>query len=414
MEEIRDQIHEFHDFSAKLTQPSVLPRVVQYAQWQRALRASAELGQPPPTPPDAAPISINLDLTTACNYRCDHCIDWNILNSGVKHHEEELRSSLREMAGRGMRSVILIGGGEPTVYPRFAEMVRYLKQDLRQQVAVVSNGGRNDRIFEAAEFLGPGDWVRLSLDAGTDETFQKMHKPRQPVTLDEICEWVPKIKDKNPAFQIGFSFIVTWKGAQRDDAKIVENIDELVLAAERAKRYRFDYISVKPFLLRAEDTGSEVMDPQKAQEALWLVIAKICRAVKEAKRLETDTFKVVESTNLRMLENEAWQRYTRQPRHCHMQFFRQVLTPHGVFNCPVYRSVPKAKIADRNGYRDAPSCHETQQKLGDAILRFDAAHECREVTCLYNATNWWLQDLIDHPEKLAELQATAERGDYYL
>jgi wyosine [tRNA(Phe)-imidazoG37] synthetase (radical SAM superfamily) len=414
MDEIRDQIHEFHDFSAKLTQPSLLPRVVEYVSWQHALKTATANGGTPPTPPDAAPISINLDLTTACNYRCDHCIDWDILNSGVKHQEDELRASLKEMAARGLRSVILIGGGEPTVYPRFVEIVRFLKQELNQMVAVVSNGGRNDRIFEAAEFLGPGDWVRLSLDSGTDETFQKMHKPRQPVTLDQICEWVPKIKDKNPRFQVGFSFIVTWKGAQRDDTKIVENIEELVLAAERARRYRFDYISIKPFLIRAEENGSEIMDPKRAQEELGLIIAKIRRAVDQAKQLETDSFKVVESTNLRMLENQSWQTFTRQPKNCHMQFFRQVLTPHGVFNCPVYRSVPRARIAERDGYKDPTACRDTQAKLGDAIVRFDAAHECREVTCLYNATNWWLQDLIDHPEKLAQLQPSTERGDHYL
>ncbi len=409
-----EQIHEFHNFQSKLTQASVLPAVIDYVKWQQAIRAAQAAEQPAPRPPDAAPISINLDLTTACNYRCDHCIDWDILNSGVKHNEDELRASLREMAARGMRSVILIGGGEPTVYPRFVEAVRYLKQELHQQVAVVSNGSRNDRILEAAEYLGPGDWVRLSLDSGTDGTFQKMHKPRQPVTLDQICEWVPKIKDKNPTFQMGFSFIVTWKGAQRDDAKIVENIDELVMAAERARRYRFDYISIKPFLVRAEENGSEVMDPKRAQEQLDVIVGKVRRAVAEAKQLETDTFKVVESTNLRLLEDQTWDGFTRQPHQCHMQFFRQVLTPHGVFNCPVYRSVPRAKITERDGYKDAAACGETVRQTGELIQRFDAAHECREVTCLYNSTNWWLQDLIDHPEKLVTLQPSADRGDYYL
>ena len=49
-------------------------------------------GRPDPEPPALAPISINLDLTTACNYRCDHCIDWDILNTKHRHDEETLRS----------------------------------------------------------------------------------------------------------------------------------------------------------------------------------------------------------------------------------------------------------------------------------------------------------------------------------
>ena len=409
-----DGAHDFHDFRSKLVQTSLLPQVVDYVRWQVGVRQAQAAGTEPPVPPDAAPVSINLDLTTACNYQCDHCIDWDILNTGVKHKEDELRDSLAQLASRGMRSVILIGGGEPTVFPRFVEMVRYLKQDLRQQVAVVTNGSRGDRLLEAAEYFTAGDWVRLSLDSGREQTFQAMHRPRQPISLDEICAWIPKIKRRNPAFQVGYSFIVTWKGAVRDDVKIVENIDELVMAARRARHYQFDYLSVKPFLMRQEDNGAEIMDPQQAESELAEVILRIRSAISEARQLETDCFKIVESTNLRLLEEQSWRDYTRQPKSCHMQAFRQVLTPHGVFNCPGYRSVPMAMIADRRGYRDNEMVAGTQQKLGEMILRFDAAHECSNVTCLYNSTNWWLQDLIEHPEKLDAISAVPERQDYFL
>ncbi len=409
-----DEINQIHDFRSKLLQSTVWPHVVDYVRWQQGVRQAERAGAPLPPVPERAPVSINLDLTTACNYRCDHCIDWDILNSGVKHREDELRDSLRHLAQRGLRSVILIGGGEPTVYPRFVDMVQFLKQELGQQVAVVSNGGRNDRILEAAPYFTAGDWVRLSLDAGSDATFQRMHKPRQPVTLDEICAWVPRIKACNPQLKVGFSFIVTWRGAQRDDTRIVENIDELVLATRRARDYGFDYISVKPFLVRADENGSEVMDPTRAEEELRTVVQKIRAALAEAKQLETEHFRVIESTNLKLLENQSWHAYTRQPRQCHMQFFRQVLTPHGVFNCPVYRSVPRAKVAERHGYKDPDGCRDTHQKTGDLIRRFDAAHECREVTCLYHAANWWLQEMIEHPEMLTQIQPQPDRGDYYL
>ncbi|MEK6249293.1 MAG: hypothetical protein N2C12_14010, partial [Planctomycetales bacterium] len=302
----------------------------------------------------------------------------------------------------------------PTVYPRFVEIVRFLKQELKQQVAVVTNGSRGDRLLAAAEYFEPRDWIRLSLDSGTDETFLAMHRPRQPITLDEICEWIPKIKACNPQFQVGYSFIVTWKGANRDDVKIVENIDELVMAAERARQYQLDYMSVKPFLLRQESNNAEIMDPDAAEEELGIVTGRIKAAVAEAKKLETETFKIVESTNLRMLEEQNWRDYTRQPKQCHMQAFRQVLTPHGIFNCPGYRSVPMAMIADRRGYRDESQVKETQKKLGDMIVRFDASHECSNVTCLYNSTNWWIQNLIDHPEQLDQLDTHPDSQDFFL
>ena len=116
-----------HDFTAKLRQPSLSGHVLEYVRWRKALARARATGEPDPPPPARAPISINLDLTTACNYRCDHCIDWDILNTRFKHDEDVLRNSLAEMARRGLRSVILIGGGEPTVHPRFSDMVRFIK-----------------------------------------------------------------------------------------------------------------------------------------------------------------------------------------------------------------------------------------------------------------------------------------------
>ncbi len=86
-----------HDFTAKLRQPSLAPHVDAYVRWRRAVRAARERGEPVPSAPDLAPISINLDLTTACNFRCDHCIDWDILNTRNNHEEEVLKNSLREM-----------------------------------------------------------------------------------------------------------------------------------------------------------------------------------------------------------------------------------------------------------------------------------------------------------------------------
>ena len=151
-------------------------QVKDYLEWRRALAKARENGEDLPEPPAISPISINLDLTTACNYRCTHCIDWDILNTKHKYKEEELKQSIRLMAERGLRSVILIGGGEPTLYPRFPDFVKFLKE-LDLQVSIVSNGSRGDRLLEAIQYMKPPDWIRLSLDTGSYELFVAMHNP---------------------------------------------------------------------------------------------------------------------------------------------------------------------------------------------------------------------------------------------
>ena len=402
--------HAIHDFTAKLRQPAVLPLVLDYVRWRRGVRAAEAAGEPAPAAPAIAPISINLDLTTACNYRCDHCIDWDILNTPNKHEEQVLRASLREMRERGLRSVILIGGGEPTIYPGFSDMVRYMKQELGLQIAVVTNGSGNHKIMEIADCLDERDWVRLSLDSGTNDTFIRMHKPVNPkITLESICEWVPRIKDVNPRFTYGFSFIIVWKGAQRDDVNIVGHAEVI-----RLFLYRFASISLKPFLVRSE-TGSEVMDPEKAEYELQAMTKRIRALVDECKTYATDSFRVLESTNLRVLEQGNWRDYTNQPQVCHMQALRQVLTPTGLYNCPAYRGVDRARIAEKDAFRDAAAAGATNVRLAGQLQTFDAHKECAAVTCLYNDVNWWLDGLVKSDEDLDALVAAGEeRTDYFL
>lgn len=402
-----------HDFSAKLRQPSLRPHVEDYLRWRRELARARAEGRPDPEPPARAPISINLDLTTACNYRCDHCIDWDILNTKHRHDEETLRSSICTMVERGLRSVILIGGGEPTIYPGFADFVRFLK-DLELQVAVVSNGSRGDVLLEIADVLTPRDWVRLSLDAGSNELFRAMHKPvKRSLTLDEICEWVPRIKQRNPRFEVGYSYIIVWQGSSRDGVALHENIDEIALAAERAARHRFDYIALKPVLERAPD-GAEVMDPGAAQSRLDDVIARIHAQLEKARSFASDSFAVRVSTNLRVLEQGSWREYTRQPRTCHMQALRQVLTPMGTFNCPAHRGVEKARVGGADAFANESQARATGVALTALMDRFDASRECAEVTCLYHGVNWWLEKLVQDPRAEVALEPGDERGDFFL
>lgn len=255
------------------------------------------------------------------------------------------------MAERGLRSVILIGAGEPTVYPHFADFVGFLKQ-LELQVAIVSNGSRGEMLADAAAHLSEGDWIRLSLDSGSNELFLTMHRPADPKhDLDSSCEWVPRIKQRNPEARVGFSYIIFWSEVSRDDEKIHENIHEIVMAAERAKQYQFDFIAFKPVLERRPE-GAEVMDPAKSDAAMESVVSRIRAEVDKAKKLVDETIHLYESVNLRVLEGGTWREFTRQPRTCHMQALRQVLTPTGLYNCPAHRGVEKAKISGLGAFRD--------------------------------------------------------------
>jgi pyruvate-formate lyase-activating enzyme len=410
------ELASIHDFATKLTQPGAKDALEHYVRWQVEQRANidaGELGAADFKVPDFAPISINLDLTTACNFACDHCVDLDILNTGIRYDHDKLMSSLELMAKRGLRSVIVIGGGEPTLYPKFAEVIRFLKQ-LELQVAIVSNGTGNDKIAAVADCMDSGDWVRLSLDSGSDETFQPMHKPRKGFTLEGICSMVPAIKAANPDLTVGFSYIVTWRGAEINDTNIVENLHEIAMATRLARDSEFSYISFKPFLTRDEVNNAEVIDIRR-QANVDETVARIQAQIDEAVQLGTDNFRVLRSTGLKAMLSGQTQSLGKQPQQCHMQFFRQVLSPLGLYNCPVYRNQDHGRLGDKNAVADELAYDATRSQTASLVRDFNATTNCEKVTCLYNDVNWWIERLIENPGQLDQLATSGtEAPDYFL
>jgi hypothetical protein len=215
---------------------------------------------------------------------------------------------------------------------------------------------------------------------------------------------------------MGFSFIIVWKGAEINDSKIIENIHEIEMATKLAADHDFDYISLKPFLTRSPVNNAEIVGVNNEAVGLTFdeALERIRTSIDHCKQYETETFKLLESTNLRVLEDGTAENYTRQPKMCHMQFFRQVLSPLGIFNCPVYRHQHHARLGNKHDYETPELFEKTLTKTENMLDTFNATKECKEVTCLYNDVNWWIEDLVNHPEKLADLEPAEDRRDYYL
>ena len=53
-----------HDFTAKLRQPAVLPMVVDYLKWQRALRRAREEGREDPATPSENRVESRASIAT--------------------------------------------------------------------------------------------------------------------------------------------------------------------------------------------------------------------------------------------------------------------------------------------------------------------------------------------------------------
>ena len=386
-----------HDFGSKLRQDSVVKRLREYVYWQRNVGT-----RPDGTPPDVGPVSINLDLTQACNFSCPFCVDSSIINSGKSFNLETIKKTLEILHAKGLLSVILLGGGEPTLYKDFVAVVQEIKKK-QLQVGIVTNGTKLDRIAEAVELLKEKDWIRISLDAAREETFKALHRPKTKVTLKRILEQAQKIKQMNPKVSLGYSFVIIWEGVEVQGKELPSNLDEMPEAVTLAREYSFDYVSFKPCLVRLDSSQRESLLDHVDESQERKIVEAVRVRMEESKKVATNQIKILESINLKAMLNYETGNIKKQPRRCHMQFFRTVVTPIGIFHCPAFRGVEKGKIGEEDGYASHSKFDVSLVRTGTSIRTFDAEEECHEVGCFYHQTNWWLEELIRSNTDIREI-----------
>jgi len=395
--------HKEYDFSTKLTQRSVIERLKPYIRWQRG----AEGGIPP-----YGPVSVNLDLTSACNFACPHCVDSGIINTGQHLDLKTVCDTVDTLRSQGLLSVILIGGGEPTLHRDFEAVVGHIKS-RGIQLGIVTNGSRLARIAGIVDSLEKEDWVRISIDAGTEETFAASHQPRTPITLKGLLRDAEELKKRNPLITLGFSFVIVWDGITVNGQPLCRNIDEMALAARLAADHGFDYVSFKPCLIRQQDTQKESLLEKEDEGGEKRIREAIEKNLAMARSAVEGRIKILTSVNLRALLSGELDELKRQPARCHMQFFSTVVTPNGIFHCPAFRGVSKARIAGPAGYAGKAAFDETQRTLSQSITRFHADKECSVIACFYHHTNWWMENFIQSERRPEDLQP-AEDDNFFL
>ncbi len=386
-------------FDSKLRQESTIERLKEYILWQR----NSELKDTDQRIPDYGPISINLDLTTACNFSCLHCVDSSIINTGQYLRLENIKQTINVLRSHGLLSVILLGGGEPTLHNDFEEIVGYIKSK-GIQVGIVTNGSRLDKVFNIAELLERKDWVRISIDAASEDTFNRLHCTDNDITLNHILQKAKEIKKINPLVSMGYSFVIIWDGIEINGNMLVQNTDEISKAAKLAEEYSFDYVSFKPCLVRLEDSQKESLLVDGDRDKEEKIIEEIVFDIQQITNTLNDKIKVLQSVNLQALLNKTVNQLKKQPEKCHMQFFRTVYASSGIYHCPAYRGVEKAKIAECDGYVSKSKFDESLDAVARSISTFDAEEECEVVACFYHHVNWWLTNFTKSNADIAQIE----------
>jgi MoaA/NifB/PqqE/SkfB family radical SAM enzyme len=136
---------------------------------------------------DIVPTHVQLIISDLCNQGCTFCAYRMDTGFSVENFADEqgnrnpkrfiptqkAKEILDDCAMLGVGAIEFTGGGEPTVHPDCVEIVGHA-QSLGMQTGLVTNGVRL-RDHEVYRNL---DWLRISLDAGTAETYEKIRESR--------------------------------------------------------------------------------------------------------------------------------------------------------------------------------------------------------------------------------------------
>jgi MoaA/NifB/PqqE/SkfB family radical SAM enzyme len=98
----------------------------------------------------------------------------------------------------GVKAIQFTGGGEPTVHRDFDKLFNYALS-LGLHVALVTNGVKIN-----PDAIGGAAWVRVSLDAGTEETYRSLRRAPRGV-FEKVLLHVRQLATlKRVALGIGF------------------------------------------------------------------------------------------------------------------------------------------------------------------------------------------------------------------
>lgn len=115
------------------------------------------------------PISVELSLTNRCNLKCKWCSDFALRNSAMVDIDFAIiRELFRDLSENGTKGIVIEGGGEPTIYPQFRQVVECAMEN-NLKLGIITNGVE----IPYADYINSFDWIRISLDAADKTQFQK-------------------------------------------------------------------------------------------------------------------------------------------------------------------------------------------------------------------------------------------------
>lgn len=127
-------------------------------------------------------ISTHISPEGACNLKCPYC-SVTYRDTHARIALPRIKNYVEDLMTRGLKAVILTGGGEPTLYPHFNELVKWIKHEKKLEVALITNGTNFKKVDN--DTMSCFSWIRVSINIFPDWT-EKIALPTEHLSKNCI------------------------------------------------------------------------------------------------------------------------------------------------------------------------------------------------------------------------------------
>ena len=171
----------------------------------------------------------------------------------------ELKNALAE--GREADFITIAGSGEPTLNIRLGELIDRLKAVTNIAIAVLTNG----TLFYRQDVRGDcskADVVMPSLDAGDEQTFQRVNRPHHDISVENVISGLSTFRDEF-AGQIWLEVLFV-EGVNTGDEQVAR-------IKEAIERIRPDKVHINTVVRPVAEADVKKLDAQRLQAMAGLL-----------------------------------------------------------------------------------------------------------------------------------------------
>ena len=322
------------------------------------------------------PIYMEVSPSGACNHRCTFC-GLDFMEYQNRHLDADiLMERISEMAKLGLKSIMFAGEGEPFLHKKMMEIISHTKH-AGIDVALTTNAVLLNKA-RAEAVLGNTEWIKVSINAGTAETYSNIHSTKAAdfdTVIQNMSNAAKINKDNNFNCTLGMQMLL-----------LPENTKEAVKLAGIARDIGMDYLVVKPYSQHLLSKTSKYRDIKYSDHI---------DLAEELKEYNTDQFSVI----FRTRTMKKWDEDSRTYKRClALPFWSYMDAGGGIWGCSVFLGDDRFYYGNinENSFQEIWEGEKRQESLRWVAEELDTS-SCR-TNCRMDEINRYLWELKNPPD----------------